>query len=114
MSAQRSPSVPNFKPNQLLNGWEVQLPLQSPKSEVRNQELDPPYSALSFRIPSHKSRVSFCVFFPRYNRKQRKLAVMGEKSQNYMLLIIMHLLSSLELGPQKKRCKKTGLIPLCH
>jgi len=52
MSAQRSPSVPNFKPNQLLSGWEVELPLKSPKSEVGNLELDPPYSVLSFRIPS--------------------------------------------------------------
>lgn len=39
---------------------------------------------------------------------------MGEKLKNYMLLIIMHLLSSLELGRRKKRCKKMGLILLSH
>ncbi len=42
MSAQRSPAVPDFKPNQLPNRWEVELPLGSPKSEVSNPELDPP------------------------------------------------------------------------
>ena len=106
MSAQRSPSVPNFKPNQLLNGWEVELPLKSPKSEVGNQELDPPYSVWSSRIPS-----PVLCLLSKMLYKTKEVSDDGRKIPKLHVIDNNVFTELIGIGAAEKKVQKNGADP---